>query len=324
MGAVMSFGAIAKYTLNLREDNAIVMMYMIPPMIIVSVFSTYVILHFVRRKMDKLLNGIKSVGSGNLDVYLDLKNAGEYKSIYEDFNAMTAELKNTKVQMQTFTNEFSHEFKTPITAICGFAQYLINMDEDIDTAERMKYLKVIADESMRLSELSQNTLMLSKVESCHIVTDKTEFNISEQIKACSILLLPQIDKKKISLELDVPDHMRYYGNEEFLEQVWINLLGNAVKFTPENGEIEIVAYAEKDFISVSISDNGIGMDAETAEHIFEKYYQGSAKSKGGNGIGLSIVKRIVTLCGGTVEVESTPDSGSTFRVILPKSKGGYQ
>lgn len=324
IGAVMSFGVIAVYKLNLREDNAIIMLYMIPPMTIASAFSTCVILNSVRGKMDRLLNGIKSVGSGNLDVCLDLKNAREYKSIYEDFNAMTAGLKLTKEQMQTFTNEFSHEFKTPITAICGFAQYLISTGEDIETEERMKCLKIIADESMRLSELSQNTLMLSKVEACHIVTDKTEFNIGEQIKSCSILLLPQIEKKKISLELDVPDRMRYYGNEEFLEQVWINLLGNAVKFTPKNGEIEIAAYDEKDFISVSISDNGIGMDAETAEHIFEKYYQGRSKDKSGNGIGLSIVKRIVTLCRGTVEVESTPGSGSTFRVILPKTREDTQ
>lgn len=317
IGAVMSFGTIAKFSLNLQKENAVLMLYMIPPMIITTASSTYVILHFVRRKMDKLLNGIKSVGSGNLDTCLDLKNAGEYKSIYEDFNSMVAELKATKEQMQAFTNEFSHEFKTPITSIYGFAQYLVNTGTEIETPERMEYLQVIADESMRLSELSQNTLMLSKVEACCVVTDKENFNLSEQIKFCSILLLPQMEKKKISLELDVPDCIRYYGNEELLEQVWINLLNNAIKFTPENGEIEIAAAAAEDFIEVSISDNGIGMDSDTLAHIFEKYYQGSNTRKGGNGIGLSIVRRIVTLCGGTIDVTSTPNSGSTFKVILP-------
>ncbi|MCM1060786.1 MAG: HAMP domain-containing histidine kinase [Eubacterium sp.] len=316
-GAVMSFGAIAAYKLDLQADDALIMLYMIPPMSIAAALGTYVIMRFVRGKMDVLLNGIQAVGKGDLDVCLDTKNANEYKVIYDNFNSMVSELKATKEQMREFTNEFSHEFKTPITSINGFAQYLINTGGEIETPERMEYLKVIADESLRLSELSQKTLMLSKVEACCIVTGKEKFNIIEQIKYCSILLLPQIEKKKIDLELYVPDCINYYGNMELLEQVWLNLLGNAIKFTPPNGEIEIRVSDEKDFITVSFSDNGIGMDGETVKHIFEKYYQGDGRNKGGNGIGLSIVSRIVSLCGGTVEVESIQNLGSTFKVILP-------
>lgn len=318
IGAVLSFGTIAAYGLDMQEDNAILMLGMIPPMVVTTAISTYVILYFIRRRMDKLLDGIKAVGNGDMDVRLELKGADEYEKIYQSFNAMVAELKATKEEMQAFTNEFFHEFKTPITSIQGFAQYLVNTGNGIESPERMKYLHVIADEALRLSELSQNTLMLSKVEACQIITDKEDFNLSEQIRHCSILLLPQMEKKKINVELDLPEHMKYNGNTELLEQVWINLLNNAVKYTPENGSIEVRAVRGDDRITVSISDNGIGMDDETAGHIFEKYFQGGGShSRGGNGIGLSIVHRIVTLCGGSVEAASEPGLGSTFTVRLP-------
>lgn len=317
VGAVMSFGIVARYGLGMNEDNALLMLAVIPPMAIATGLTTAITMHSIRKKLNVLLNGIQLVADGNLDVRLEARGAEEYSIVYENFNLMVKELKGTKAQMEQFTNDFSHEFKTPITSIRGFAQYLVETGEGIESPERMQYLQVIADESQRLSELSQNTLMLSKVEACQIITDKEEFDLSEQVKRCTILLLPQIEKKKINLELDLPE-IPYYGNPELLEQVWLNLINNAIKFTPENGEISLTAGYEGNAIFVSTSDSGIGMDSETTAHIFEKYYQGSTgRAKGGNGIGLSIVHRIVTLCGGRVEVTSSPGAGSSFKVFLP-------
>lgn len=317
VGAVMSFGVVARFGLGMNEDNALLMLAVIPPMAVATNLTTAITLHSIRKRLNVLLNGIQAVADGNLDVQLDSKEAEEYSIVYENFNLMVKELKGTKAEMEQFTNDFSHEFKTPITSIRGFAQYLVDTGEGVESPERMKYLQVIADESLRLSELSQNTLMLSKVEACQIITDKETFDLGEQIKRSTILLLPQIEKKKINLELDVPD-ISYYGNMELLEQVWLNLLNNAIKFTPENGEISIDAGHDGNSIFIQFSDNGIGMDNETVSHIFEKYYQGSTgHSKGGNGIGLSIVYRIVSLCDGHIEVFSSPGSGSSFKVTLP-------
>lgn len=317
VGAVMSFGLVAKYGLGMNKDNALLMLAVIPPMAIATGLTTAITLYSIRKRLSVLLNGIQTVADGELDVQLETKGAEEYRIVYENFNLMVKELKGTKAEMEQFTNDFSHEFKTPITSIRGFAQYLVDTGEGIESPERMQYLQVIADESMRLSELSQNTLMLSKVEACQIITDKENFDLSEQVKRCTILLLPQIEKKKINLELDLPE-ISYYGNPELLEQVWLNLINNAIKFTPENGEISFESGYDGDHIFVSISDSGAGMDSETAARIFEKYYQGRAgRAKGGNGIGLSIVHRIVTLCGGHVEVTSSPGAGSIFKVCLP-------
>ncbi|RRJ62816.1 sensor histidine kinase [Paenibacillus oralis] len=317
VGAVMAYGLIATYWLGMTRDNALSMLAIIPLMIIAVGLGTFFTLRSVRRKMGDLLIGIKEVSDGNLEVRLDSRKAEEYAPIYDGFNRMTAELKNTKAEMQNFVNEFSHEFKTPITSISGFAQYLIDTGDGIESPERIQYLRVIADESLRLSTLSQNTLLLSKVEACEIITEKEAYDLSEQIKRCAILLLPKVEQKKVELELDVDD-ISYVGNAELMEQVWINLLSNAIKFTPEHGEIKISAKCTSDQLTLKFSDSGVGMDEETAAHIFEKYYQHDTTSAvRGNGIGLSIVFRIISLCGGEICVESKPQEGSTFIITLP-------
>lgn len=315
--SVASFGLVALFGFQLDRTNAVYMLCMIPPMALAVGLTTFIILRAMRRRMGTLLDGIQAVADGDLTVSLDTRMSDEYRVIYENFNLMTRELRNTKEEMQSFVNEFSHEFKTPITSINGFAQFLLETGEGIETPERMKYLQIIADESLRLSDLSQKTLLLSKVEACEIITEKENFDLAEQIKRCMILLLPQLEKKKIESEIDMPEHLIYYGNPELMEQVWLNLFNNAIKFTPEHGEIAVSAHVTLESIHISFSDTGMGMDAETASHIFDKYYQGaSGRSKGGNGIGLSIVKRIITLCGGEITVQSAQGEGSTFSVML--------
>ncbi len=317
IGAVMAYGAVAKVWLGMTEDDALSMVAIIPLMVLVVSLSTAIILRSIRRKMGVLLDGIQAVSEGDLDVTLDCKNAGEYTAIYQGFNRMTAELKKTKQEMQSFVNEFSHEFKTPITSISGFSQYLLDTGEGVESQERMQYLQVISEESLRLSNLAQNTLLLSKVEACEIITEKERYDLSEQLRRCAILLLPKLEEKDISLEMEIDD-LSYTGNAELMEQVWVNLLNNAVKFTPEHGTIQVTGRQTEEELVLAFSDSGVGMDEETASHIFEKYYQHDTISAvRGNGIGLSIVARIVALCGGTVQVQSAPGEGSTFTVRLP-------
>ncbi|MCD8036169.1 MAG: HAMP domain-containing histidine kinase [Clostridiales bacterium] len=284
--------------------------------VIVFIASQFM-LTYVRKNIQVFLDGIQDVADGNLDVKIDASGPYEYNYVCESFNKMVDELKKSRKQQESFTDEFVHEFKTPISSINGFAKYLVDTGEGIETEERLNILNIIADESMRLSELSNNTLFLSKLEAVEIITDKQEFDLTEQIKRCSILLLPKMEKKNIELELYLPE-LSYSGNQGMLEQVWINLLSNAVKFTPEHGMIKVAGRKLPDGVEISIADNGIGMDEETQRHIFEKYYQHNNVGKvKGNGIGLSIVQRVVTLCEGRIDVKSKPDEGSTFTVFLP-------
>lgn len=321
IGSVMAFGLIGFFAFHFDRHSSIYMLGMIPLMLLVLSYSLWIALRSMERRLSPLLDGIQKVAEGNLEVQLDTNNAGEYELLYKNFNAMTRELKSTKAEMQNFVNEFAHEFKTPITSISGFADYLCETGVEIETAERMEFLNIISEQSHRLANLSQNTLLLSKVEACQIVPDKAEFILSEQIKRCAILLLNEMDKKNITLNIPEDFFFSYYGNEELMEQIWVNLLNNAVKFTPQNGKISISVEQSINEMHINISDTGVGMSIEIQKHIFEKYYQNDTVSLvKGNGIGLSIVKRITELCGGSITVRSKPHCGSTFTVHLPLGK----
>ena len=231
---------------------------------------------------------------------------------------MVRELSHTKQEMESFVNEFAHEFKTPIAAINGFAEILCE-DEALTREEEKEYLNVIAEQSKRLLRLSQNALLLSKVEALEVVTDKETYDLGEQVRKCVILLLPQIEGKKLELNMEEDLSIHFTGNREMLEHVWINLIGNAIKFTPEGGSLFITGFEDLNELHVRIRDTGVGMSDETREHIFDKYYQNDTTNAiKGNGIGLSIVKRITELSEGRILVESRLNEGSCFEVILPK------
>lgn len=318
IGSIMSFGLVGFFVFHFDRETSISMLGMILPMTLVMVCTMYILLKRMSSRMGRLLSAIREVSEGNLNVEIDTEKGEEYRPVYEQFNGMVRELRGTKQEMENFVNELAHEFKTPITAISGFAEYLYQTGEGIETQERMEFLKLMADQAKRLSNLSCNTLLLSKLEACQIVTDKEEFSLSEQIKECVILLLSQLEEKQISVEIPEDFECSYYGNRELLQQIWINLLNNSLKFTPKGGKISLGYQQKPGFLEISVSDTGVGMDAETKEKIFQKYYQNDTQNlTKGNGIGLSIVKRIVELCRGSIRVESQPGAGSTFTVRLP-------
>ncbi|MCR5650792.1 MAG: HAMP domain-containing histidine kinase [Lachnospiraceae bacterium] len=315
----MSYGLISALFLQLNEKNAKTMLAMIPPMIAFVFLGMRYVTVGIRVRSERLIEAIHRVAEGDLSVELDTKNAQEYTQVYREFNAMVRELSHTKQEMESFVNEFAHEFKTPIAAINGFAEILCE-DSSLTDEEEKEYLNVISEQSKRLLRLSQNALLLSKVEALEIVTDKESYDLGEQVRKCAILLLPQIEEKQIVLDMEEDLSLPFTGNREMLEHVWINLLGNAIKFTKVGGIISITGFEYGGEIHVRIRDTGIGMSDETQEHIFDKYYQNDTTgATKGNGIGLAIVKRITELSGGRVLVESRLNEGSCFEVILPKT-----
>lgn len=165
--------------------------------------------------------------------------------------------------------------------------------------------------------VSGDTPNLNKYENQQIVAERRSFELDEQIRRCVLLLETQWEAKQIEFAMDL-DTLYFEGNEEMLEHVWLNLIGNAIKFSPHSGTIRISAAQQKDCIEVCIKDEGIGMSEQTMEHIFDKFYQGApSHSAAGNGLGLSLVRRMIDLCGGKITVESVLGVGSVFRVFLP-------
>ena len=268
------------------------------------------------KPINDLVQAMREVSQGDFSVRVKADDLeGDMGRLAASFNDMASELGGLELFRKDFINNFSHEFKTPIVSIKGFARQLER--EDLTEAQRREYLNIIISESERLANMSGNVLLLSKLENQTIVTDKTRYRLDEQLRRCILLMEKQWSQKALELELEL-DEVEYYGNEEMVQHVWVNLLSNAIKFSPHGGALAVSLYREENMARVTVRDSGPGMDGETRRRIFEKFYQGdTAHAAEGNGLGLSLVKRIVDLCQGTIEIESAPGQGAAFTVRLP-------
>lgn len=267
------------------------------------------------RPLNQLIRAIHDVASGNFQAKIELKHPKEFRDLAESFNQMTDELSGIEMLRSDFINNFSHEFRTPIMSILGFAGLL--KKKDLTEPQRREYLGIIISECRRLSELSANVLNLSKVESLSLLTDTEHFNAGEQVRESILMLEQKWAQKSISFDLDI-EEVFLIGNRLLLKQVWVNLIDNAVKFSQQNGKVSISVNESGGNFVFTIKDHGIGMNTETAERIFDKFYQGdTSHATAGNGLGLPLVRKIVSLHRGTVSVKSQTGRGSIFIVTLP-------
>lgn len=265
----------------------------------------------------KFSEALVEVGKGNFNIKLDEDrcNVEELKTMSHNFNIMVNELNNIETFRSDFITNVSHEFKTPLASIDGYTMLL--QHNNLTEEEKSEYIKKILNNTKRLSNLVWIILQISRLENQEIIVEKSKFKLDEQLRQALLLLEPKWTDKNIDLDIDL-DPITFYGNEELLMQVWENLLCNAIKFTKDNGIIKCRLKISNGWITTTISDNGIGMSQEIQKYIFDKFYQGD-KSHGseGNGLGLALVKRIIDLCGGIIEVQSEYGKGSTFTIKLP-------
>lgn len=266
-----------------------------------------------------LIDKMNRLASGDFKVRINREHfLTRHESIAEltdSFNTMAEELEHTEMLRSDFINNFSHEFKTPIVSIAGFAKLLKR--GNLTEQQKAEYLDIIEEESLRLSAMATNVLNLTRVENQTILTNVTEYNLSEQLRACVLLLENKWSKKNLDFFMDFPEY-HICANEELLRQVWINLLDNAVKFSPEYSTIEILAEETASQFQVCIRNYGSEIPKEQQGRIFNKFYQvDESHASEGNGIGLALVKRVTELHDGTVSVFSE-NGTTTFTVELPK------
>jgi len=270
------------------------------------------------RPINNLINKMNRLAAGDFRARLEFGSAlnthPAFREISTSFNTMAQELECTEMLRNDFINNFSHEFKTPIVSIRGFAKLLSR--DDLTEAQRAQYVRAIEEESVRLSSMATNVLNLTKVENQTILTDTAVYNLSEQVRSAILLLEGKWSDKDIDLQLDF-DEYTIEANEELVKQVWINLIDNAVKFTPRGGTVVIGITGDEKRLTVTVSNTGPDIPAEKIGKIFGKFYQADESHAGeGNGIGLAIVKRVVQLHRGEVTVKSE-NGTTTFAVTLP-------
>ena len=291
--------------------------------LIIAWFSLWVGAGHLTKPLIDVSNTVKQVAEGNFKVNIKRRDTTkcEYEYINEvdelakNVNKMVAELDGMDYMRKDFMSNVSHEIKTPIAAITGFTEILL--DGSIDESERQEYLEVINKESMRISRLCENMLHMSRLDSQVIVSSMQKIRLDEQLRKCIILLTEKWSDKEIDFSIDL-EEVSILSDYDMLQQVWINLIDNAIKYSRENCKIDISVKRLNDkSVKVSISDNGIGIEEGKLHRIFDKFYQcEESHKKSGSGLGLSISKRIVELLNGTIECRSKKDFGTTMVVTL--------
>lgn len=271
---------------------------------------------FISMPIKHISDITKEVAKGDFDVQIQYKSNDEIGLLAKNFNLMVEELKNIEYLRNDFISNVSHEFKTPIASIQGFVEII--KDKNLPREKFDEYTDIIIKETNRLTNLSSNILRLSKLDNQVIQNKKISFSLDEQLRKTILLFEEQWSKKNLELEINL-EKIKYVGYEELLQQLWINLIGNAVKFSYDYGTVNISLKQNDKVIVVEIRDEGIGISEGSKARIFEKFYQGdTSHSEEGSGLGLAIVKRIIEICNCTIDFESKEGVGTCFTVTLPK------
>lgn len=285
--------------------------------VFVSIFLTLFLSRSYFSPIKELIDALKKVTAGDFNT--TLPETVKHNEIYQmnaNFNRMVRELNSMELIQFDFIQNVSHEFKTPLSAIEGYASLL----NDSSLPEELhEYTQRILESTKQLSSLTGNILRLSKLENQQIISEKSLYSLDEQLRQAVLSEELLWGRKNLDINIDLPE-IKYFGNEDLLFQVWTNLLSNAIKFTPDGGSIYINGGQTANHIVVAIRDTGIGMTNETKARIFEKFYQGEQnRNMEGNGLGLALTKKIVDLCEGTIKVTSQLHQGTSFEVRLPKN-----
>lgn len=272
---------------------------------------------FLVRPIKRLTKATRRIATGDFNVELNIKQMGELGTLANSFEEMMHDLQHLEQMRREFVTNVSHEVQSPLTSISGYAIALkkVALTED----ERNRYLDIIIAEAERMSKMSDSLLKLSLLESQSQQLRLITFSLDEQIRRVIVAIQPQWSARNISFELELKSVI-VWADHDLLSQVWTNLLGNSIKFSKDDSVINVSITQELNNVTVRISDTGIGISPEDQARIFERFFKADrshSRKYGGSGMGLAIVKQIVSLHQGDIRVESEPGSGTTFIVTLP-------
>ena len=313
---------LVAYVVDLLLNNMLTLGWEVPleielvgACLLIGILVTSQLSKYFFDPIKKLRGAMDKVADGDFSVRLEEhSNSKEIMEIYTGFNLMAHELSGTEILQTDFVSNVSHEFKTPINAIEGYSTLLQGGDNL--TKEQQEYVDKILFNTQRLSSLVGSILLLSKLENQQIPTNQSSYRLDEQIRQSVVALEPAWDAKNIEFDVEL-ERVRYLGNESMMRHVWDNLISNAVKFSPEGSVVKLRLAEKQNKLIFTVEDQGPGLVEEAQKHIFDKFYQGDSSHKQeGNGLGLALVKRILTMENGKITAQNLPEGGCRFTVTL--------
>ena len=274
----------------------------------------------IQRSVRHIVQAAQTIVAGDFSVRVKpisrFSSDESFNEIVQCFNRMAEELASVETLRTDFIANVSHELKTPLAAMNNYATLL--QAPDLPEEQRVAYAKAIAQRSRQLSRMMTNILKLNKLENQQIYPNCHPYDLSDQLCQSLLQFEDVWESKDIDLDTQIPDRVTISADQELLELVWNNLLSNAFKFTPAGGQVRLCLRQLDQQVAVTIQDTGCGMSPNTQSHIFEKFYQGdTSHATQGNGLGLALVRRVVDICQGSIQLTSAPDQGTTFTITLP-------
>ncbi|WP_328802510.1 HAMP domain-containing sensor histidine kinase [Paenibacillus sp. LX16] len=281
----------------------------------------------------EMIDALKRISQGDFHINLDWGLGGRngkhrrphpYVQLVDSINDMAANLKAMEKLREEFISNVSHEIGSPLTSIIGFAKAL--KDENLDREQRDRYLTIIETECIRLSKLSDNLMKLAILDSERHLFRPSLYRLDKQLISLILACEPQWEAKKIDMTVEV-DIVEVNADEDLMGQVWVNLLHNAIKFTPQCGGVSVSLSSNDDRAVVCIADTGQGINEQDQQRIFERFYkadQSRARTAGGSGLGLSIAYKITEMHTGSISVSSKVGEGTVFTVMLPLRQKGMK
>lgn len=274
--------------------------------------------YIVEKKINEIVDFTKDLSKSDfytISIEHSKDSYDEFDVIKENLNLMSNELKQNEILKSDFLGNVSHEIKTPISIIQNYAKIL--EDNSLSDEERKSYLKNLQKNCKNLSDLVNNILKLNKLENQTNIIKTERFCLSDSLSNQIVNYIDKIEEKNIELVCDITSDIYIESEESYLNIIWSNLINNAIKFTNDFGKIEISLKKKNKQIIFKIKDNGIGISLDAGKRIFDKFYQGdTSHEKEGNGLGLALVKKVIDVLGGAINVESEENQGTTFTVTI--------
>lgn len=304
----------------IKNSSTSIRMAIIVSAAITVIFAGFIVFLGVGTLVKPLINlsiAARKVAEGNYSIYLEPYETNDaIGQLVNDFNKMCKKLSQTEMLSNDFISSISHEFKTPIQSIYGFANLL---KEECTNSEHMEYLNRISEEAERLSLLSSNILQINRLDNILDLNNKESYYLDEQLRQSILVLENKWNVKNINLNINL-EKVKITAKQDMMKQVFINLLENAIKFTPIKGIINIILKKEKNNAIITIQDSGKGINEKEFNKIFEKFYKcDHSRNTTGNGLGLSIVKRIIDLHNFNLTVQNAEEGGAKFIISIPLS-----
>jgi len=315
--AILAVAQLYDVSMQMLQHPVLIGLFLVLFSVGIACVIYSIIFRSTLKHLERLSSASQQIARGDFSTRLDYSGAvTELHSTILSFNHMARELQSVEMMRNDFIANVSHEFKTPLSSVNGYVMLL--QDPDLPEDERQENIEKIFLNIERLNDLTDNILRLSRLENQQYMDDPTPFALDEQLREAVVMLEQKWSKKQLELDIEL-EEVQYTGQQSLLLQVWLNLIGNAIKFTEPGGKICVHLHTTSASAEVTISDNGIGMDKETISHIFDKFYQGDTSRRSqGNGLGLAICREILNQCGGEISVYSDPGAGTVFTVKLPR------